>query len=81
MRIKALRTNYIRSDFYRWLTSEMKAQGKTQSALADVLGIKQPQFSKKIRSGSFSLEDIIKIFAELKTDAATAARVLGVKGV
>lgn len=79
MRIKQLRGNYIRSDFYRWIISEMKAQGITQSELAEKLNIKQPQFSKKARAGKFSLNDLVIIFEELKTDAATAARVMGVK--
>lgn len=47
----------------------MDSADKTQTDLAEVMGIEQPAFCKKLKKVSFSAEELMIIFHECKADA------------
>ena len=53
------------SDFIR---REMRAQRITQVEMAAVIDVSQQAFSVKLSKGTFSAEDLVRIFDKLKTE-------------
>lgn len=64
-RVKINVIKYKQKDLAQYIRSKMAWSGKTQTQIAEVLGISQPALSKKMRSGTFGYVELLKIFSEV----------------
>lgn len=65
-RVKGLKKKYMLSDFSKWVHTKMKEQGVSQEYLGLMIGISQPEFSRKLNNNLLKLSDAITIFKELE---------------
>lgn len=77
-RITSKKKDYKLTDFRRWLIGEIKVQGYKQSEVAEWLGISQQAVSAKLKSGSFSLKELLILFEKLNTEQETIGKLLKV---
>jgi len=77
-RVSINKKDYIVKDFRRWLIGEIKVQGYKQSEVAEWLGISQQAVSAKLKSGSFSLKELLILFEKLNTEQETIGKLLKV---
>ena len=75
-RIKSKRTNYMVTDFCKWLAGEMFANGYTQNDVAGWMNLTQQCVSYKMKHGSFTLKELLVIFEKLNTDESTISKLL-----
>lgn len=68
----------LNSDLSAWIYGQMKVQKVSQTKMAKMIGIKQPSLNYKLKHGNFTFEDLAVIFGELKPDADTLSRLMGV---
>ena len=61
------------SDYIR---REMRAQRITQVEMAAVIDVSQQAFSVKLSKGTFSAEDLVRIFDRLKTETTKTGDLL-----
>ena len=61
-----------------WIYGQMKVRNISQERMADAIGIKQPSLNYKLKHGNFSFQDLTAIFSELKPDAETIKKLMGV---
>ena len=61
-----------------WIYGQMKVRNISQGRMADAIGIKQPSLNYKLKHGNFSFQDLTAIFSELKPDAETIKKLMGV---
>lgn len=65
-RIRVNAIQYKQKDLAHYIRYKMAWSGKTQTQIAEVLGISQPALSKKMRTGTFGYAELVKILAEVE---------------
>ena len=68
----------LNNELVAYIYGEMKVQKITQQQMADILRIKQPAFSYKLKHGSFSYQDLTEIFGVLQPDGEKLLKIMGV---
>lgn len=68
----------LNNDLAAWIYGTMRVRKISQSRMADLMGIKQPSLSYKLKHGSFTFPDLAIIFEILQPDEATLMRLMGV---
>ena len=68
----------LNKELSAWIYGQMKVEGISQEKMADVIGIKQPSLNRKLKRGNFTFQDLTAIFSELKPDAETLQKLMGV---
>lgn len=66
-RITSRRKFYKVDDLGAWIKGKMRQKGMTQEQMADALGITQPAFSYKLKSGQITYADLLTILQRLET--------------
>lgn len=64
-RIKQNKLEYMKTDFIKMISGEMKAKKIKQKRLAELLGISQPQMSIKLKECNLKYSEILIIFHEI----------------
>lgn len=64
-RVKALKDNYRQYDTSQLIRSFQIRESKTQKDMAEILGISQPMYHKKLINVNFSLKDIQRLIIPL----------------
>jgi len=64
-RVDALKDNYRQYDTSQLIRGFQAREGKTQSEMAEILGISQPAYHKKLVNVEFSLRDIQRLYIPL----------------
>lgn len=77
-RVLAKKKDYIIQDLSDYIRCEMKRKGISQEAIAHELKIEQPSFSYLLRTGRFSVQQIVVVFSVLGTDEEKIGRLLKV---
>jgi len=67
-RIKMLRRKYMKQDLVDYIRASMGSKRLSQSRLASQCGMAQQSLGYKLKTGNFSLDDLISIFTVLDTD-------------
>ena len=67
-RIKQYKEKYMVNDIGAWVSGKLMRLKMTQKVVAGELGITQQALSLKIRSNSFTYEDLIKLFRVFGSD-------------
>lgn len=64
-RVKALKTNYMKSDAIKMFKEKMAGNDITQKQLAEVIGLSPPAFCIRFKSFKFSFEELIKMIPKI----------------
>lgn len=64
-RVKALRTNYMKTDAIKMFRIKMIENDLLQKDLASLIGISGPAFSIRFRKFDFSYEELVKMINAL----------------
>ncbi len=65
-RVQALADNYRQYDTSQLIRGFQAREGKTQQEMAEILGISQPMYHKKLINIDFTLKDIQRLVVPLK---------------
>lgn len=65
-RIKQNRLQYMKKDFYKNISGDMKVKRVRQQEIADELGMSQQSFSDKLKKGNFKYTELVFIFHKLE---------------
>ena len=61
---------------HAYIIGEMKKQGITYTEMGEELGVTQQGFSYKLAYSKLTLEDVLRIFAKLRTSEETISRLM-----
>lgn len=64
-RVKALRTNYMKTDAIKMFKIKLVENDMYQKNLAKVVDLKAPTFCKRFRNFDFSYEELVKMMNAL----------------
>lgn len=64
-RVKALKTNYMKSDARKMFKGKMAENDITQKNLAELIGLSPPAFCIRFKSFDFSFEELIKMIPKI----------------
>lgn len=67
-RVAIKKKDYKIVDFRKWLIAELKIRKIRQDEVGEWLGVSQQAVSAKLRTGAFSLKEIIILFEKLDTE-------------
>lgn len=62
MRIHQNRFKYAKADLYSEIQSRLFLEDKKQKEVAEQMGICESAFSRKVRTGNFKFEELLKLF-------------------
>lgn len=62
--------------FAKWVRGKLAEEEIKQETLAEKLGIKQQSLSAKLKTGRFTLLEVITIFRYFKADDQTILRIM-----
>lgn len=77
-RIRQYRQKYMLNDIGAWVAGRMMRQRKTQSVVADEMGISQQALSLKIRNNQFTYGDLLKLFKILNAEDSEILKLMKV---
>lgn len=64
-RVKALRTNYMKSDARKMFKGKMAENDITQKNLAELIGLSPPAFYQRFKKFDFSFEQLVKMIPKI----------------
>lgn len=79
-RVAIKRKEYKINDLSKWIVGQMYAKGLTQLAVAESIGISQPAFCKRLKTASFTYEQLLMIFEKLGASDEEIVRMMKLKG-
>lgn len=64
-RVNLKKRQYHITDFTKWLVGKMYENGLRQQDLAEMLGIKQPAMSIKLKEGNYTYSEVLVLINQL----------------